>query len=242
MNQDHKNEPPLQDSIMEVIRSGKAPMRPRWHFVLISTLYALGAAIIFPFLLYVTSLVIFFMRENGVWFAPVFGMRGWASLFYTLPWLLVGFILVFIVILEILVRRYAFVYSRPILITIAGMLLVIFFGGFLVERTRVHAHMREFAREKRLPSPLQSMYDRPSHFLPRADVYRGVVSEMTKDGFVMTLIDETSTTSVVITPRTRLPYDHEFKVGDAVMVLGDSPTSTVIFAFGIRTVGDSMPY
>lgn len=242
MTQDQKNESPIQDSVMDLIRSGKAPMRPRWHFVLISALYALGAAILFPFLLYVTSLAIFFLRENGVWFAPVFGMRGWASLFHTLPWLLLGLIMVFFIVLEILVRRYAFIYKRPLMITLIGMLGVIFLGGFLVERTAFHSRMRDFARENRLPAPLRGIYDRPSHFLPRADVYRGTVSEMTKDGFVMAVVDETSTTSVIITPGTRLPYDHQFKIGDAVMVLGDSPQPHIIFAFGIRTVDDSMPY
>lgn len=236
------NESPLQDKIMSAIRSGDAQMRPRWHFVLKSTLYALGAAILIPFLLYVTSLIIFFLRESGVWFAPVFGMRGWASLFHSLPWMLLGLIALFLVVLEVLARHYAFVYKRPLIMSIVGVLAVVFVGGFLVERTMIHDRMRDFAHGNRLPPPLQGIYGRPGHFLPRGDVYRGTIAELKNDGFVIVNAEDTSTTSVVITPETRLPYGSGFKVGDMVMIMGDSPHPDIIFAFGIRTVDDSVPY
>src|SRR5665213_3408185 len=115
----------VRQGVMDAIKKGNVQMRPRWHFVLVSTLAALGVFIVLLSLHYIVSLSVFLLRDNGAWFAPSFGGRGWFSLLHSVPWLLILFIIVFIGVLEVLVRRYRFVYRKPLLLSVAIILALI---------------------------------------------------------------------------------------------------------------------
>ncbi len=92
-------------SVMDAIKKGTVTMRPRWHFILLSTLAAVGAFIVLLALVYIASLLVFFMHDSGAWFVPSFGGRGWFSFLRSIPWLLIFLIGIFALILEVLVRR-----------------------------------------------------------------------------------------------------------------------------------------
>ena len=102
----------MRQGVMDAIKKRNIHMRPRWHFVLVSALAALGVFIVLLALLYIVSLSVFFLRDNGTWFATSFGGRGWFSLLHSVPWLLIFFSIIFIAILEVLVQRYSFVYPQ----------------------------------------------------------------------------------------------------------------------------------
>ena len=79
---------------MKAIEAEKVTMRPRWHYVLLSGMAAVGVIVLFLMLLYVVSLGVFFLRESGVWFAPAFGARGWWELLQSLPLTLIFLLVV----------------------------------------------------------------------------------------------------------------------------------------------------
>lgn len=222
----------IRKEIMERIRDGKASMRPRWHFILLSTLSALGIMIALLVLLYIASLVLFFLRESGALYLSGLGGRGWWDLMRSLPFSILTLLLVFVLVLEILVRRYAFVYKKPLLASVLVILALVIFGGFAIAQTPLHRQLVILARDGHLPPPFDSLY-RPPFTMHPDDVYAGVIVAMTPEGIV--IVDRgSSTTTVRITVRTRLPEGAAFMVGDRVVVIGDESASGTIEAFGIR--------
>lgn len=231
MNED----PSIKNSVMQAIRERKVQMRPRWHFVLLSALAATGALLGLLTLMYVFSLWVFFLQQNGAWFAPSFGMRGWIELFRSLPWLLIILSCAFIVILETLVRRYEFVYKKPLMLSIAGIFVIVIGGGMLVALTPLHRELQYVGMRGALPPPMDQLYGPGVRFKMRAEnVKRGLIVGTTSQGFI---IDEDGQpTTIIVTRATRLPYGEDFTVGDVIVVVGDRTATDTVQAFGIRAV------
>jgi hypothetical protein len=207
-------------------------MRPRWHFLLLSTLTALGAVIAFLALLFAVSLVVFFLRESGTLYLPALGSRGWWDLFRSLPLSILVLLLLFVVVLEVLVRRYAFVYKKPLLTSVLFIIVLVLVGGYGIARTPLHGRLVMLARHDRLPPPLDSLY-RPPFTMHTEDVYPGTIVALLEKGFV--IADRGSgTTTIYVSERTRLPEGKDFIVGDRVVVIGDGGASGTVEAFGIR--------
>jgi hypothetical protein len=68
------------------------------------------------------------------------------------------------------------------------------------------------------------------------DMYRGVIVMKKPNGFLIVGPDGEGTSTVEVTPQTRLPYGEDFSTGDMVIVIGDSDGTDTIRAFGIRSV------
>lgn len=228
--------PTIRDQVMKAIQAESVTMRPRWHYVLLSGMAAVGVVVLFLMLLYVVSLGVFFLRESGVWFAPAFGARGWWELLHSLPLTLVFLLIVFTILLEMVARRYAFVYRRPFLVSAAVILVVVLLGGILVERTMIHRGLQRAAHDHMLPPPMEGIYGHPSHFARPPGLFRGILSATTSDGFEAIDIDGDGTTTIIVTPRTQLPDGYDFSVGDDIMVIGDVTSTDTIRAFGIHIV------
>jgi hypothetical protein len=226
-------------NIMDAIRRGDIRMRPRWHFVLLSTLSVLGVLIVFLALLYIASLAVFFLRDSGVWFTPTFGPRGWFSLLRSLPWLLIFLLFIFIVVLEILVRRYAFVYKKPLLASVLGIIALILVGGFFIAITPLHYELLSSARHGG-PPPLNLIYRGPFRGPPPPDTLHGEIVNFMQGGFVVAEDDSNATETVFITPQTRLPYGDDFATGTRVVVIGDPAGQNAMRAFGVSQI-DAYP-
>jgi len=228
----------IKNSVLEKIKSGQAAMKPKWHFVFKAILIGIGLVIFILLTLLVISLIIFILHDNGAWFIPAFGMRGIGRFIISIPWLLVLACIAFIVVLEILVRKYSFAYRKPFLYSIVGIIVFVIVGGIGVSATRMHDNFSRLAMEKRLPfaGPIYRGFrtQRP------ADVYPGTVKEITGDGF---FIEDRSneTFHVSVSRVTRFPFGSEIVIGDEIVVMGDLKDG-VIHAFGIRKIGDKIPF
>lgn len=209
-------------------------MRPRWHFILISALVAVGALFVLLSLFYMVSLSVFFLHDSGAWLIPSFGGRGWFSFLRSIPWLLVFLIVVFAVLLEVLVRRYAFVYRKSLLLSAAIIVVIIFLGGFLIAATPFHRQMAFYADHNELPPPLAFVYGASFRAPPPPDVYHGIILATTTGGFIIVDQNGAGTTTVRINDRTRLPDGVDFSVGTNVVVVGDRVGSSTVQAFGVR--------
>jgi hypothetical protein len=231
MNNQHDNS--IRNQVLLEVESGRVSMKPRWHFILLGTLAALGGVIIALLLLYLISFIIFAVHQTGVSFVPAFGLRGWVRFLTALPWLLIVFSLVFMGILEVLVRRYSIAYSRPLLVSLGGIIVVAVAGGCIVARTTFHRQLFVRAQQHHLPMLGERFY-RGFGSARFTDLQRGVIVATTSEGFEITN-PWGEQVRVVITPQTRLPFDDEFAPGKMVLIFGDG-TSTVR-AFGIRAIG-----
>ena len=225
----------VQAKVMDAITCGKVRMRPRWHFILYSLFALVGTLIVFFSLLYAASLCVFFLRQNGGWFAPSLGGRGWFELLHSLPWLLILLILIFIVLLEILVRRYAFVYKKPLLTSFLVIVLVMCLGGVAIARTSFHHHLEMYARHGQLPPPMGMWYQKPFRTQHSPDMFRGVILGTTTGGLVI-FDPDVGTSTILIGPRTRRPYGEDFAEGELIIVVGDAVSTGTIRAYGLREI------
>ena len=234
----HHEDTSARGKIMNVIHKGQVHMRPRWHFILYSAFAVVGTVIVFLTVLYAASLAVFFLRESGAFFAPSFGPRGWFVLLRNLPWLLIILILVFIALLQILVSRYSFVYRKPLVVSLIGIVALIFVGGFAIAQTSFHHRLFQGARHGHLPSPMGMLYG--SGLRPHRDgeMYHGRITRMIPNGFVLADIEGEGTSTIVITPQTRLPYGADFSADDLVVVIGDEVATGTVQAFGVREIGE----
>lgn len=228
----------MRETVMARIKEGAVSMRPRWQFVLLSLLWAGCAALLVLAILYFSSLAIFVLRENGVWLAPLLGMRGWFDVLRSAPLLIILLVAFCAIVLNLLVRRFAFAYRRPVVLSLGIVLLGTFIGGVLVGVSPFHRELHRHAREGRLPPPFGAPYARgPLRPPPPDDVYRGTVIE--RMGSTLFIKTAAGTTTVHISPRTRLPLGADFETGDPVVIFGDA-ASGAVEAFGILEMEDEL--
>lgn len=164
---DTHNQQPTSASILAEIKARRIHMRPKWHFSLNTTLSILAAICVFLAAIYLTSLVIFEVRESGLSFAPRFGYRGWVEFLLSFPWLLVIGSLVFLAVLEELLCRYSFVYKRPLLYSMGALVIILTLASVIADLDDIHPQIRSFSNAHGMPvydSFTQVPFGRPSHF------------------------------------------------------------------------------
>lgn len=224
----------IKDSVLEKIRSGEVKMRPQIHFVLKTILIVGVVLVVGGFVIFLISFIHFHLRASGVWYLPGFGFRGLGIYLKLLPWFLIFISLVLIVVLEILAKRFAFIWRRPIFYSLSAIILITLIGGFLIDRTPFHSGLFLQARQGKLPlaGPVYRDFGMPRF----REVQRGVVEEVIEKGFRIRTFDDQLLT-VVLTRETRFPFGKEIKQGDSVVVMGKREDDTVR-AFGIRKIDD----
>ena len=207
----------IRNKVLEAIKSGRAKMKPKWHFVLRGILISILIVIAFLVLLSIWSFTFFSLRQTGIWFAPVFGSAGWFSLLRSTPWILIVLSVVFIIFLEILVRRYAFAYRRPLIYSILGLVLIVLAGGVFMEPW--HRELFRFAKRDKLPI-VGGLY-RDFDMKRFDDIHRGEIIQIFDGGFLIRGSSDDETSTILLTPMTHMPPGAPLlKVGDSVVVFG----------------------
>ncbi len=247
----------VRTHVLEAIKDGEVTMRPRWHFVLKAVLAAAGALLIFFGTIYLMSFIIFVLYKTGIIYVPDFGLHGIMRFLFNLPWILILVAFIFAILLEILVQRYAFVYKKPLLYSLFGVVALVVAGSVIVAATPLHSQFLKNSRERHFPFFPGQLYLQFG-FQRTSDVHRGVVESITDNGFYLkedsdTGVDATSTSSIVststdgliqvsVTPQTRFPMGTDISIGDSVVVFGDESTSSpMIFqAYGVEKVMDDL--
>jgi hypothetical protein len=234
-NEIEKGKKLLCEEILAGIQSGSIKMRPRWYFILKTTLTMVGIVILIFLVVYLLSLIVFVERQSGAGFVSAFGPRGWARFLITLPWKLILFSLLFMGLLEILVRRYAFAYRRPLMYSAVCIIVLVVAGGLVVVSTRFHERFAGFAERQKLP--LAPGFYKSYMMHNEADINPGLIEELRETGFVLTN-RRGEILHVIMTPDTRMPMGNMFIKGDRVLVFGDRESTSSIRAFGVRKISD----
>ncbi len=227
-----EEEKTIKESILATIESGEVKMRPRWHFMLKTILASLGVTILALTILYLASFIIFVLRQTGVLFMPAFGSEGWYAFFTHLPFFLICLLVIFIFILELFVRHYAFAYRRPLLYSAMGIFILATIGSLMVLNTSLHSDVSKYAdeNEETFVGKFYVEYERQRF----ADVHRGMIIEMDSDGFMMRNRREENLT-IIVSRQTRFPTGADFSLGDIVVVFGHREGDGVQ-AFGVQKV------
>lgn len=237
MNEDKDNE--IKKSVLGAIQSGKVTMKPRWHFVLIAALAATGIVILALVLVYLVSFILFALRQSGVLFVPAFGLRGWFALLRSLPWILIIAVAAFVVLLEILVRRYAFAYREPLLYSVVGIVVAVIAGGLIIFQTPLHRMLFDSARKNQLP--LMGAFYRGYGGERVSDVHPGQIVATTTDGFILAEPFQTGTEAIYVASDTDVPPGTVFVPGETVVIFGER-SGTVIDAIGVRQIPGGLDF
>lgn len=223
----------IKNKIAEAIKTGQVVMKPRWHFILKSALIITGTGLITLALIFFTSLVAFVLAESGALGAPGFGLFGLRIFLMSLPWAFVLLSFAFIVVLEILFRRYSFAYRQPLLYSVLILVLLALLGGVLVAQTPFHRGLFKEFGDGRVPfaGPLYRRAD-PDRL---ANIHPGFIKELNQTGFILSDPKREEIWLVNITPETR-GNTTTLKVGEGVVVFGPTEDNQ-IKALGIKPFG-----
>lgn len=224
----------IGEKILKKIKGKKIKMKPKSYFVLKTIILIAGIIFASILTIFLASFIIFLLRASGVLNFPAFGFRGLGMFFASLPWFLVIFIIIFVIILEFLAKRFSVVYQRPLVYSILGIVIVILLLGVFIARTPMHSKLFRGAQEGKFP--IVGSFYRERHIRPPDNVYFGTVSSLADDGFEIET-EEGESFSVVISSEVYLSFAKDIKEGDMVMVIGDKDNST-IKALGARKITD----
>lgn len=231
----HEHHPSVHAKLLQQIREGRVHMRPRWQFVARALLVVAGAALLATVLLYLASLVVFFLREDGSWFAPVFGVRGWFDMLRSLPLILILLVAACALALEAVVRTSSFGYRKPLVSTLGAILGLAVIGGIGVSMTPLHpAIERAGTHMPGMHGPVGFWYRGPLRPRPPGDTFRGEV--IRSEPGVLIIKTQRGTTTLMLDEHTRLPRGAGFSPGDTIFAIGDDTASGTVRAFGIRKI------
>ncbi len=218
----------ITNKILKIIEEKKIAMKPKWYFVLHAALAITGVVGLIVATLFVTSFAVFTMMHNGIARIPLDSVLGWLLVARNAPWMLIVIAVVFMVLLEVHVRRYSFSYKRPLMYTATGIILLCAIGSFLLVKTPFHEGMLQEAREHRLPlgGPLYRAY----HMKKMYGVRSGII-ESFEEGNIYVIHDE-ERERIIVTPVTRMPYD--LKIDDEILVVGNEQPNEEFVAVQIK--------
>ena len=226
-----------KDAVLEQIRAGTLTMRPKFYFFLKAFLVALVACLILALSIFIASFIVFGMRLSGSDSLLAFGSRGLLTFFQIFPWPLAFLDVGLLILLEWLLRRFKFAYSRSILYFLLVLIIVVGSVSIVFERsTGFHQNVFEHSERDELPSLLQNFYEGAHQPLPEGlGVFRGIVISREETMFVMTHNDfdndEDDGTWTVLIPEA---FDEEtIEIGDRFFVAGDEDDK-VIRAYGLK--------
>lgn len=153
--------------IIDAIEEGRIKMRPKWHFVFKALLGVVGAIIAGLALLYVSSLLVFTLHAPTMGVHPM-GPRpvGIFVFIRSLPWFLILSSIVFLALLEWLVKKYSFGYRKPLLYSLLGILGFTVLSSLALDAFRAHDRLYRFAEEREVPI-MRPIY---RHFVPKDDM------------------------------------------------------------------------
>lgn len=227
----------IKDKLLKDIEAGKVKMKPRWQFVSRAVLWVLGLVLATLTLLYLASFIIFILAQTGVWFIPGFGLRAIGPFFASLPWLLLLIAVVFLILMEMLVKRYSFGYRKPLLYSVAGIIIFVLIGGFAIAQTPFHRGLFEQANNNRLP--IAGGLYREFGMRPPHNLEIGIVSEVRANGY---LISNPRNQIIEITTNaeTEYPLGNDIQINDNIVSFGKRINDTVFEASVVREV-DKLP-
>ena len=219
----------LKHILIEKIEKGSLRQKPRWQFVLYAVLSIIGIVFLFGAALYIISFIALITREQSFIRLLGFGPRGFGVFMHQAPWILIFLLGCISVILYILIKRYAFVYSKPTLYRLAGIGFVICLISFAIFKIDTRMQFAKFGDAPRLPI-LGSAHDRFRR-IPNHEITHGKIISANETILLIETTDPKPET-VRLSPRTQIAPDIRLAPGEYIVIFGPERDS-MIEAFGI---------
>lgn len=208
----------IKTNILQFVEKNKISMIPRWKFVLYSLLGITLTVFAFVVLTFFGSMIIFILSKYGFLYLPLFGLGGIMHGIRAVPFVLFILTVILIVIVEILVHKYAFSFRKPVITTLLTLTLSAIVFSSLLTLTPMHGKIRQFARESKLDF-IYREYDRPLPIkeIGSMTVLRGTIVSTTTDEVTIKLFDETTQ---IVYASTSIKDNNLPDIEEDVVVLG----------------------
>ncbi len=224
----------IKDRILEEIRCGDVSMRPKLFFTLkVAVLGVLTFGMLLASIL-IINFIIFGVRTDSHHMLLGFGSRGLQSFLYFFPWTLLVVDLVLVVILVKLLCRFRFVYKRPVIYSLVGLLSVIVVLGFTLDR-ETQFNYQLAARTHSWPEPINT-FRRIVRQPPLLGNGICLCTIVAINGNILEVADARSgTTTLTIVLPLNNPYatTSNLQLGDLVYIAGEEDEDG-IEAFGVQ--------
>jgi len=205
----------FKEDILNKIKSEKVKMKPKLYFIVRPILFVFGLIMIIVFSIYFLSFLFFIFKINDGWALTSFGLRGVLALLMSLPWGIISFILLLMVVLETLLFRFSSVYRKPVLYSFLALLVLISAVSFAVGLTSFHDNM--FLNQKLPWMGLYEGYER----IDFRNIHCGKVLGMTDNGFVIEYMDDPLCMEIRVIVPQEFAKHKELKIGDIVILAGE---------------------
>lgn len=214
-----ENNNSFKKEVLDKIKADNVKMRPRLYFMVRPILFIFGLIMILVFLIYFLSFIFFIFRINDGWALTGLGLRGFLVLFLSLPWGVISFILLFLVIVETLLFHFGSAYRKPAIYSLLMLIGLVFFISFAVAFTSFHDNMLLSNKNRRLPwmGPFYEGYER----LDFKNIHCGRVLGITDKGFVIEYLEEPSCGEIKIDVPPNFTKHKNLKIGDIIILVGE---------------------
>lgn len=159
----------LKTKIIESLTRDNIKMIPKWRLILYSFGFVTALLFLFLIVIFTLSLIFFVLSRYGFMYLPVFGFMTIIHTLKAVPLLLLLCTVVLLIVIEVVSRKYAFSFKRPLALTLlfTTSLAVVF--SFLVGVTPMHEYIRDYAREHDI-TVMSDVYRRPLPLRTGGDV------------------------------------------------------------------------
>ena len=134
-------------------------MKPKWHFILKTVLRVLSVIILFFILIYLLNFIGLVTRERGFNILDL-SPRGMHAFMVSVPWVIVLLSMFLLIIFYVLVKKYSFVYRKPLVYSFFGIVFFIVFIGFIIHLFDANFRFARFGEGPRVPvlGPMHKYY------------------------------------------------------------------------------------
>lgn len=220
-----------ENAVINTIKSGEIRMHSRSYFIARTLLAVVSAVLVFFFILFISTFIIFALQENGGFFATGFGPVGWLIFLGSLPWSLLLLSIALILVLWLLLRRYAIVYHQPFLYILLILIVVISLACFFFSAGAIHGGIYRYVSRNPIPV-VTGVYEFET--APMNGIYRGEVVMLATSSFVLEdALGQTSTVFIIPAASSEL---EELGPGDYVIIYGRGVATATIQASGVETI------
>jgi hypothetical protein len=228
-----KPENSIKKNILEKIQKGEIKMRPRSYFILRFILLILAVCLSFILAIFFISFIRFILSINGASFLPSFGWQGTMAMLTAFPWPILLVSAIFLILSALLSKQFTFIYHRPAIFGIIGILLIFFIGSLILHQIRLHEQIFEFSSGKKMLF-INPMYNSYRRLPPASHSVIGEVASTTKTGFLIE-DEDNQNFQIFVTPQTIFPSGQDIRENDTILVIGETQDS-IINAMGIKKI------
>ncbi len=225
-----KNKKSITTTVVSKIEKEGLKMKSKFYFATKSALIVALLISLFSLLFYFSSLITFILKANDIFLFHDMGICAVKGIIYSFPWYLIFLIFTLIIIIEVIGKKFQFVYRKPLIFSLIAIILIVTASNFLIEKSSLHYSFFKLAEQEKLPL-VGRMY-RSVGNLDVENVYFGTIIEKELDLWKMEL-DSGEVVSLEIDERTKgRRFFPEIEEGKKIVVIGEREDDSVkVFNF-----------